>query len=118
MFLNPPKNSRDIEWTKHVFYKMNQYQLSEDILRKLLRDYDRKESGIAINTIAICKQIKSQARITEIWMMYQKINKQKTRVITAWRYPGISRRNKQIPIPEDIMDFVNNYKQSSKRNEK
>jgi hypothetical protein len=41
----------------------------------------------------------------EIWVMYKevKIDSVPTRkIISAWRYPGISKPGEAIPIPEDI----------------
>lgn len=41
----------------------------------------------------------------EIWLMYQKIQRQKKdkiKIISAWRYPGISPKGKEISIPDDI----------------
>jgi hypothetical protein len=40
----------------------------------------------------------------ELWAMYQiggRSAKYKTKVISAWRYPGVSPKNN--PIPEDIL---------------
>ncbi len=40
---------------------------------------------------------------TEIWLMYQQFG-QKKRIISAWRYPGISPQGEPVPIPEDIVE--------------
>lgn len=37
----------------------------------------------------------------EIWIMY-KDNKEERKIISAWRYPGISKPGEEIPIPKDI----------------
>ncbi|MBI5913273.1 hypothetical protein HY839_02405, partial [Candidatus Azambacteria bacterium] len=43
------------------------------------------------------------------WVMYQplkvktKTGKPKLRVITAWRYPGISPVRAAVPVPDDIL---------------
>jgi hypothetical protein len=45
----------------------------------------------------------------EIWLMYKdvKIAMLPTRkIISAWRYPGISKPGEEIPIPADIKIFL------------
>ena len=37
----------------------------------------------------------------EIWLMYKDV-KDFRKIISAWRYPGISKPGEAIPIPEDI----------------
>ncbi len=37
----------------------------------------------------------------EVWVMY-KDTKTERKIISAWRYPGISKPGEAIPIPEDI----------------
>ena len=47
----------------------------------------------------------------EIWVMYVEVDAKtknlmqigKKKIITAWRYPGVSPVGKRIPIPEDIL---------------
>ena len=43
----------------------------------------------------------------EIWLMF-KDTKDQRKVISAWRYPGVSRPGEKIPIPEDIADDIMN----------
>ncbi len=45
----------------------------------------------------------------EIWLMYKDVKKKEVgnmnnirKIISAWRYPGISKPGESIPIPEDI----------------
>lgn len=41
----------------------------------------------------------------EIWLMYKDIKiaqAQARKIISAWRYPGISKPGDPIPVPEDI----------------
>ncbi|MBZ9572470.1 hypothetical protein KJA15_04010 [Patescibacteria group bacterium] len=100
MFLKIPIDK--IQWTKHVQEKMKFYKLSKSRLRRLLLNPKRIEKGIVPRTIAIMQPTGSKKRPTEIWLMYQKVGK-KIRIITAWRYPGISPIREEIPIPEDIL---------------
>ena len=39
----------------------------------------------------------------EIWLMYQD-TKDLRKIISAWRYPGISKPGEAIPIPDDIRE--------------
>ncbi|MBZ9569710.1 hypothetical protein KJA16_02195 [Patescibacteria group bacterium] len=105
MFFKAPKNSKKISWTKHVEEKMKFYQLSERRLKRLFRNPKRIEKGIVPGTIAIMQPAGTKKHPTEIWLMYQKLGK-KMRIITAWRYPGISPIREAPPIPEDILKFL------------
>jgi len=93
-------------WTKHVKSKMRYYHLSESRLKRVLRNSERKELGIAPKTVAVMQKAGTKKYPTEIWLMYQK-DKFKTKIITAWRYPGISPRREPPPIPEDILWELN-----------
>lgn len=49
----------------------------------------------------------------EIWIMYKDVKKDSLpvrKIISAWRYPGISKPGELIPIPEDIMREILNSK--------
>ncbi len=81
---------------------MRHYRLSENRLKRVLRKPDRKELGIAPRTVAIMQKTGTKKHPTEIWLMYQK-QKRITKIITAWRYPGISPKRQPPPIPEDIL---------------
>ncbi len=116
------KNTGEIFWTKHSAEKMRFYNLSENRIKRVLRNPDRKEKGIAPRTLALMQKTGSKKRPTEIWLMYQiikskvkspaltgrcspnSVGRQKLKVISAWRYPGISPKGKQIPIPDDILE--------------
>lgn len=93
-------------WTKHVKNKMRYYGLSENRLKRVLHSPDRKELGIAPTTVAVMQKAGTKKHPTEIWLMYQK-DKTKTKIITAWRYPGISPKRQPPPIPEDILWQLN-----------
>jgi len=104
-------------WTEHSKIKMRQYGLSKQKLLGILRRPERKEKGIASGTTAVMKTNKvffKEKKITlanawqkskrapgEIWLMY-KDNKEFRKIISAWRYPGISKPGEEIPIPEEI----------------
>lgn len=109
MRLKLPKDSERLYWTEHVKKKMRQYQLSERILKRVLRKPARIEEGVALNTVAIMQRTGTKKHPTEIWLMYQTIKQnrkdkiKKIRIISAWRYPGISPIKEPPPIPDDIL---------------
>ncbi len=103
MKFKKPRDSEKISWTKHSIEKMRFYNLSENRLKRVLRNPDRKEEGIAPQTLAVMQRTGTKKHPTEIWMMYQ-IMKSKIKVISAWRYPGVSPKGKEIPIPGDILE--------------
>lgn len=108
MLFKFPKDDRYFSWTSHVKGKMIQYRLSEQKIKTVMKNPDRKEEGIAPNTSAMMKRNDTPKRKEEIWAMYQKKSKVKGQmskvIISAWRYPGISPKGKEIPIPEDILE--------------
>ena len=93
-------------WTKHIENKMKYYRLSEQRIRRVFKNPDRKEIGIAPQTIAVMEKTGTKKRPTEIWLMYQKVKSNKgiiTNMISAWRYPGVSPRGELPSIPEDTL---------------
>lgn len=113
-----PKNTEKYEWTQHAIGKMKQYGLTAQRILRVVKNPQRVEEGIVKNTIAVMQpastRMKNRKRTwsSEIWAMYQVKPKtknqgpkifgsQKIRLISAWRYPGIS--PKRDPIPDDIL---------------
>src|SRR6056297_441372 len=95
---------QEIIWTKHAIFKMHYYRLSKPKIKRLLYNYDRKERGIAPKTIALMKRVKKK-RETEIWLMYEK-KENKIKIISAWRYPGITKENESFYIPSDVLEEI------------
>ncbi|OGZ79123.1 MAG: hypothetical protein A2528_00600 [Candidatus Staskawiczbacteria bacterium RIFOXYD2_FULL_37_9] len=124
-------------WTEHSKIKMRQYGLSKQKLLGILYRPERKEQGIAPGTSAVMKTNKTffrEKQITlekalrqaqglttwqkpkkapgEIWIMFKDIRKKEEgevrKIISAWRYPGISKPGEEIPIPEDIKNEILN----------
>ncbi|MFA7208730.1 MAG: hypothetical protein WC120_00435 [Parcubacteria group bacterium] len=118
-----PKNNERYQWTLHSIEKMKFYGLSEQKILGIIKRPQRKEEGIVKNTIAVMQPVSPKLDAggkpvwkTEIWAMYQ-IKKNKNRknlselqkllfrdqkkIISAWRYPGVSPEHN--PIPEDIL---------------
>ncbi len=137
------------QFTLHSQYKMQQYGLSEQRVRSVIRSPKRREEGIVPRTVAVMQPV-SPKKIAgkparpgeparpggeiwkqEIWVMFVVKNQesgirnqgrrqkkeegkihnskfmirdsvqQQLRIISAWRYPGVS--PKRNPIPEGIL---------------
>jgi len=118
-------NFRKLVWTEHSKIKMRQYGLSKQKLLGILYKPERKEQGIVPGTTAVMKTNPSRRTQGvlygaskkflkwrpkkvpgEIWLMYKDVKKreegQVRKIISAWRYPGISKPGEAIPIPDDI----------------
>lgn len=121
MFFKFPKNDKNFLWTQHVKNKMLHYRISEQKIKMVLKNPSRKEEGIALKTLAVMKRNDTQKRKEEVWVMFQHANSApspkgssnakastRTKIISTWRYPGISPRGKEIPIPEDILEELTN----------
>lgn len=86
---------------------MGYYGISESGVKKVLRKPKRIEEGIAPNTIAVMQPTTTK-RPQEIWVMYQLFQRKGSksyskRIISIWRYPGVSPIGKAIFIPEDTL---------------
>jgi len=119
---------KKLHWTEHSKIKMKQYGLSKQKLLGILYKPERKEKGIVPGTLAVMKTNKvffKEKKITldkawqkpkrapgEIWLMYKDTSPSANsgqvmrKIISAWRYPGISKPGEAIPIPEDIKIFL------------
>lgn len=127
-FMHPKFLRKDNKyiWTNHALQKMCFYRLPESKVKRVIRNPKRIEEGIAMDTIASMQPSRSKKRAEEIWVMWQKNEKIKTKnekrqfksknygnskkiiIISAWRYPGISPIGKKIEIPEDILKELRN----------
>jgi hypothetical protein len=132
-----PKDDSKYEWTNHVKEKMIYYGISSALIKRIVRFPKRKEEGIAPGTTAVMQPRGSVKTPQEIWVMYQPIGKkpigksqtsnppegkplvsygagkfqiegEKRRIISAWRYPGVSPVGKKIPIPDEILQELEN----------
>jgi hypothetical protein len=124
---------RKFHWTDHSKIKMKQYGLSKQKIMGILRNPERKEKAIVPGLVAVMKTNKvyfSQKQITlkqawknpkmnsqkapgEIWVMFKdtKINLGSIRkIISAWRYPGVTIPGEQALVPEDIKRELENYR--------
>ncbi|OGZ84719.1 MAG: hypothetical protein A2599_03700 [Candidatus Staskawiczbacteria bacterium RIFOXYD1_FULL_39_28] len=125
---------RKIVWTDHSKIKMKQYGLSVSKLLQILRKPERKEKAIVPGLIAVMRTNKKFVNKTkplikgvwqkpapapgEIWIMYKDIKRQgehpstdsgqARKIISAWRYPGVTKPGEETPIPEDIRQELEN----------
>lgn len=109
MQFKAPKNDSKYQWTQHVQDKMRYYAISESLIKRIIRHPKRTQEGIAESTIAAMQEGTNKKKPTEIWVMYKQLGPSgpflppKVRVISAWRYPGMSPVGKPIPIPDEIL---------------
>ena len=112
----PPQK---IFWTPHSDYKMKGYGLSRQRVLRIIRHPERVEEGILDGAVAVMQPVSvkmvdgKKLWRQEIWAMYllggkssKKKNIDTLRVVSAWRYPGVS--PKRAPIPDEIMREVAN----------
>jgi len=116
MLFKFPKNDSEYIWTDHSKHKMLQYRILPQKIKTILKTHDRKEEGIAPKTVAVMKRNDTPKRKEEMWVMYQLAARQanskfqipnfktdKIKIISVWRYPGVSPKGKRIEIPEDTL---------------
>ncbi len=112
------KNDRYYFWTNHAKYKLLQYGLSPTAIKKIVRRPERTENGIAPETTAVMQRKDSKKMKREVWVMYQKskstsqslriknlqndLSMSKVKIISAWIYPGVSPKDREIFVPEDV----------------
>jgi hypothetical protein len=105
------KTSGDLVFTRHSEYKMKQYGLSLQKVRGVIRRPQRREVGIVLKTVAVMQPVNPKTENgkttwkQEVWVLYKE-EAGKKKIISAWRYPGIS--PKRDPIPEDILQELLN----------
>ncbi|KKQ23308.1 hypothetical protein A2999_02740 [Candidatus Wolfebacteria bacterium RIFCSPLOWO2_01_FULL_38_11] len=98
--------AKTLLWTTHAKGKMSFYKLSEQRIRRVLHSPYRIEEGIAPNTIAMMQPASirtvanKQKWTQEIWVMIQE-TKTRRKIISAWRYPGMTKQGE--PLPEEII---------------
>ena len=101
-------------WTPHAEWKMKFYGLSRQRVLGVIRNPERVEAGVLPGAVAVMRPVSVKViagkRVwrQEIWTMY--LPKAKgihsgtrgaMRIVSAWRYPGMSRG--RATIPEDVL---------------
>ncbi len=115
-----------MEFTAHARYKMTQYGLSEQKVRGIIHRPKRTEVGVIPRAVAMMQPVSpkivdgKEIWKQEIWVMFigkgtgrraqggetgaltpQPLSLNSIRIISAWRYPGVS--PKRSPIPREIL---------------
>lgn len=119
-----------MEFTAHARYKMTQYGLSEQKVRGIIHRPRRTEVGVMPQAVAMMQPVSpkvvdgKELWKQEIWVMYLiknsrkdipddfrgdskvsnklvRLEARKLKIISAWRYPGVS--PKRSPIPREIL---------------
>lgn len=107
MLFKFPIDDAQYKWTRHIKDKMLYYGISPQKIKTILKSHDRHEEGVAENTHAVMKRNDTSKRKEEVWVMYANELKGRGRMlkvfISTWRYPGISKPGKKIPIPDEIL---------------
>jgi len=101
------KKPRILYWTTHALTKMHFYQLSENRVKRVINSPHRIEKGIALNTIGMMQRAGSKKHPYEVWTMIQD-EKGRRKVISAWRYPGITKPGEKLP--EEILKDIREAK--------
>ena len=128
-------------WTQHAKAKMAYYKLSESRVRRVIKSPLRVEEGIAPDTVAYMQPVSYKTKNgqktwnQELWVMVArsankrpttnnlqqernmnldnklKVNKHQLRIISAWRYPGMTKPQASLPkaILDEIREALNNY---------
>ena len=123
----PSMNSGRYLFTLHADYKMREYHLSRQRVTRVIRSPRRTEEGIVPDTVAVM-QPSSTKRMNgkeiwtqEIWVMYKInsklknkssklesiLNQPQLKIISCWRYPGVS--PERDPIPEEILREIEGW---------
>jgi hypothetical protein len=128
-------NFKKIVWTQHSEIKLKQYGLSKAKISSLIHKPERIEEGIVEGTTVMMKtnkvftnnSFKKNLRLDlkvktdskkftfancnikkapgEIWVMYKDI-KDLRKIISCWRYPGVTKPGEQVSIPADIKLYL------------
>lgn len=106
-----PEDDRTYSWTRHVKQKMIFYGMPASLVKRVIRHPHRTEEGIAPGTIAVMQKARTK-QVQEYWVMYADVSSRggsalggkKKRIITAWRYPGVSPIREKAPIPQEILE--------------
>lgn len=111
-------------FTLHSEYKMREYHLSRQRVIRIIRSPRRTETGIVENTVAVMQPASTKRTngketwTQELWVMYkvmgqgkltkskleQALNQSELKIISAWRYPGVS--PERDPIPSEILQEI------------
>lgn len=118
------KKPTQLQWTLHARAKMNHYRLTPSRVRHVMHSPKRIEEGVAPKTVAMMQpaSIKTagaradirmggggasakESWTQEIWVMIQDA-KDGRRVISAWRYPGVTKPRAVAFLKKEYGEFL------------
>lgn len=102
------KKPATLAWTFHARTKMGHYRLTPSRVRRVLHSPKRVEEGVAPKTVAMMQPASMKTATTwthEIWVMVQD-TKGVRKVISAWRYPGVTRARTTAFIKKEYCEFL------------
>ncbi len=105
------KRPVSLQWTLHARAKMNHYRLSPARVRHVLHSPKRVEEGVAPKTVAMMQPVsmrlngKKESWTQEIWVMVQDAAGAR-KVISAWRYPGVTRARDAAFFQKEYGEFL------------
>jgi hypothetical protein len=112
------KKPIQLQWTLHARAKMSHYRLTPSRVRHVLHSPKRIEEGIAPKTVAMMQPVsmkaigKKESWNQEIWVMVQDADKIR-KVISAWRYPGVTKARDAVFLKREYRDFMADNKEES-----
>ena len=111
-----------LQWTLHAQIKMRHYRLSPARVRHVLHAPRRVEEGVAPRTVATMQPAslktfggrnasaeisgKNDSWTQEIWVMVEDMPEGGRKVISAWRYPGVSKPRAKAFLRKEYQEFV------------
>ena len=118
------KKPAALQWTLHARAKMNHYRLTPSRVRHVLHSPKRVEEGVAPKTVAMMQPVsiktaagrvgitggarggaQKESWTQEIWVMIQDA-KDGRRVISAWRYPGVTKPRDAAFLKKEYGEFL------------
>ena len=111
------KKPIQLQWTLHARAKMNHYRLSPARVRHVLHSPKRVEEGVAPKTVAMMQPVsmklitaktggaQKESWTQEIWVMVQDVADAR-KVISAWRYPGVTKPRDAAFLKKEYGEFL------------
>ncbi|HUC01873.1 MAG TPA: hypothetical protein VMA75_03130 [Candidatus Paceibacterota bacterium] len=106
-----------LQWTSHAKAKMDHYRLTPSRVRRVLHSPKRVEEGVAPKTVAVMQPASMKTATTwtqEIWVMVQDA-KGVRKVISAWRYPGVTKARDAAFLKKEYGEFLGSGHEAAAR---
>lgn len=120
------KKPVQLQWTLHARAKMNHYRLTPARVRHVLHSPKRVEEGVAPKTVAMMQPVsmktmgsrtisssaagaKKESWTQEVWVMVQDSAGGGRKVISAWRYPGVTKPRESAFLKKEYGEFLSTH---------